>query len=80
MSSIKFDTAVSGEEVRNLTVQWGYNPAVESRTLEQPETDLPASLVFRVLNPVFNFISMLAGAATALAILNCLYSYIKHVL
>ena len=70
VSSIKFDSKVSGEEVRNMTMNWGYTSANVSRQPEVIISDNESlATIARVLNPVFNVVSMIAGAATAIAIL-----------
>ena len=72
MSSIKFDPELSGEHVRNMTMQWDYGnvpaPRREKRR-EMPQGTGAAAILCALLSPVFNLLSMLAGAATALAIL-----------
>ena len=69
MSSIKLNKAMSGEEVRNMTVQWDYS--------EQTSSDSDAlSAVLKVLNKMIHFISMVAGVATTLAILAWLTGFL----
>jgi len=70
MSNVKFDSHSTAEDVRRMTMQWGYTPAPVSRRPEKTvnNNDEP-SAIMKALNPVFNFASFIAGAATGMAIL-----------
>jgi len=70
MSSIKFESNTNTDEVLSMTMQWGYKASSASRRSEPARVENEKlSVVFRALKPVMNFFSMLAGAATAFAIL-----------
>ncbi|WP_148619000.1 hypothetical protein [Mariniblastus fucicola] len=67
MSSIKLKSQVSGEEIRDLTMQWGYQTATAKSggASRQAEELVEARVIPAFLNRILNGLSMLAGAATA---------------
>ena len=75
MSSIKFDTSISGEEVRKMTTQWGYtslpgqqqSEATRRKTTRRKSKTLKKTA--RVANKFMHHLLVLAGGATGLAIL-----------
>jgi hypothetical protein len=69
MSSINVDSEVSGDEVRNLTMSWGYAPIpTTSKPTDRSERRSQVNpVVAAVANFIGNALSMLAGAATTIA-------------
>ena len=70
MSSIEFESNLSGEHVRRMTMQLGYAdvPVADQAERKSDLESADESAIFTMLKPAFDLISMLAGAATALAI------------
>lgn len=69
MNSLKCDSNTNADEVLNMTMRWGYKASSASKKPEPVivEND-KLSAVLRIVTPVINVVSALAGAATATVI------------